>query len=176
MPSLGVPVEKSAILSSEPDPLYRYRLDRSWDASRPRMVWIMLNPSTADDRVDDPTIQACMEIARRNRCGAIVVVNLFALRSSTPRVLLDAEDPVGPRNDTFLRLVLVDDSRAGDFVIAAWGTNGGLRQRDAAVRAMVADWSLKLKCIGRTMGGHPKHPLARGKHRVPRDTPLQEFS
>lgn len=156
------------MLSNEEPPVYRYSLDRSWDVARPVMVWIMLNPSTADHEIDDPTVQACMDFARRNDCGGITVVNLFGFRSPSPQVMHAAKDPVGPKNDTFLKRVLVKGAQQGDLV-------GGHQGRDKEVRRMIKEWGVKLMCIGRTKDGHPKHPLARGVHRVARDAPLLSY-
>ena len=139
------------------------------------MVWIMLNPSTANHEIDDPTIHACMDFARRNGCGGITVVNLFGLRSPSPQAMRGAEHPVGPKNDTFLKKVLVAGAREGDIVVAGWGTHGGHQGRDNKVRRMIQEWGVQLMCFGRTKDGHPKHPLARGVHRVPREAPLLPY-
>jgi len=164
-----------ATMSEERSPLYRYQLERIWDSDKALMVWIMLNPSTADALVDDPTILACMDIANRNRCGSVSVVNLFAFRSSHPSDLRDALDPVGPDNDRFIMEAFGPTSGRTILVVAAWGTGGGLRARDRHVRALARDAGVDLYCIGQTQQGHPKHPLARGRHRVPRETPLEIY-
>lgn len=168
-------IERSAVLSEERPPLYRYQLDRSWDPDMAQMVWIMLNPSTADARVDDPTILACTDIARRNHCGSIKVVNLFAWRSSHPSDLWRAKDPVGPLNDRFIARAIGAKYRQRILVVAAWGTSGWKFGRDQHVCALAAALDVSLHCIGRTQQGHPKHPLARGLHRVARETPLETF-
>lgn len=163
-------IAKFATLSDEsPQPLYRYILGRLWDATLPTMVWIMLNPSTADADIDDPTILACMDFARRNGCGGILVVNLFAFRSPHPKVLLAAEQPVGEHNDTHIIAALAEAARSGGVVIAAWGTNGAYQGRDAWIRDLAQAEGIDLHCFGVTKDGHPKHPLARGLHRIPRD-------
>jgi hypothetical protein len=162
---------KWATLSDEePTPLYRYELGRIWDALLPTMVWIMLNPSTADADLNDPTILACMEFARNNGCGSIVVVNLFAFRSPHPKVMVAADDPVGPLNAARLISVFASAYQHEAPVIAAWGTNGGYLGRDAQVKALAESMGVDLQCFGVTKDGHPKHPLARGLHRIPRDT------
>lgn len=163
-------IQRTAILSDEAEPLYRYELTRTWDAALPVMVWIMLNPSTADHTIDDPTILACMDFARRQGFGGIVVVNLFALRSPHPKVMKAHAAPIGPLNDTFLQRHFVDAAADAGMVVAAWGTGGDHLGRATEVRAMLEKWGIPLHCFGQTKDGHPKHPLARGLHRIPRDT------
>jgi hypothetical protein len=151
------------------DKAYRYVLTRTWDAALPVMTWVMLNPSTADAAADDPTIKRCKAFARREGCGGIAVVNLFGLRATDPRALPEHADPVGPANDWFLRLHAQGASRA----VAAWGAHGMLRGRAAEVARMLeAVPGIRLECLGVTKDGHPKHPLARGRERVPDDAPL----
>lgn len=141
------------------DRAYRYVLTRRWDDG-PVMAWIMLNPSTADADTNDPTIRRCIGFARREGCGAIWVVNLFALRATDPRVLRASPDPVGPANDSFLR-----ERTRTDYVVAAWGAHGSLNGRSHEVRTALAD--IPLLCLGITRGGEPRHPLY-----VQSDTPL----
>ena len=171
-----LPVDKSAVLSDERPPLYRYQLDRIWDRDKPRMVWIMLNPSTADALVDDPTILACMDIACRNRCGGIRVVNLFAFRSSDPSDLRHAANPIGPDNDRWIGNALHPIDGREALVVAAWGRGGTWLGRDMYVDELAKSRGVQLHCTGRTQNGHPKHPLARGRHWVPRETPLAIYS
>ena len=94
-------LKKNAILS--PDRLYRYTLERTWDCQKARVLFIMLNPSDADENDDDPTILRCRQFADRWGYGGIVVGNLFAYRSPSPGVVLQQRDPVGPDNDYYLR-------------------------------------------------------------------------
>lgn len=135
---------------------YRYALTRRWDEDRPPAVFVMLNPSTASAFTDDPTIRRCVGFARSYGCGGLVVLNLFALRSTQPAALLTADDPVGPANDQLLRLTLQAPDR---LVVAAWGTHGTHLGRDQAVTAMVAQLGVQLHCLGLTKGQHPRHPL-----------------
>jgi hypothetical protein len=152
-----------------PDKAYRYVLTRTWDAAAPAMTWIMLNPSTADAMKDDPTIRRCVQFARRERCGRIGVVNLFGFRATDPRSLsLPGRDPVGPANDRFLEM----HTRKAALVVAAWGVGGALNGRAREVGQRLAAAGVQLWCLGVTKDGHPKHPLARGRERVPDDAPL----
>lgn len=126
------------------------------------MIFIGLNPSTADATLDDPTIRRCWGFTQREGCDCLVMLNLFAFRATEPDDMKKQADPVGPRNDGFLAdpcgLVasrLVNPNVKG-LVVAAWGTHGNFRGRDLAVRRMLKG---HLKCLGKTKDGHPKHPL-----------------
>lgn len=131
---------------------YRYKLTREW-GSGPTCVFIMLNPSTADASEDDPTIRRCISFARREGCGGLTVMNLFAYRATSPDDMMRAVDPVGPQNDEYLRSVLVANYSP---IIAGWGAHGKFMSRDKAVSALLGD---KLECLGTTKTGQPRHPL-----------------
>lgn len=137
------------------DKTYRYVLTRTWDISLPVAKWIMLNPSTADAMKDDPTIRRCAGFARREGCGGIAVVNLFALRATDPAALRQADDPAGPANDPFIAI----HAGPGDLVIAAWGAGGTLNGRAAEVGQRLTAAGVRLKCLGVTAAGQPRHPL-----------------
>lgn len=149
---------------------YRYTLSRSrsFFPDEPAVVWIMLNPSTADARVDDPTIRRCLGFATRWGFLRLEVVNLFAFCTPHPRALraCAAWDRVGPDNDAHVRRIT---SLRGALVIAAWGTHGVLDGRGATVRSLLEDRGVELHHLGVTKDGHPKHPLARGRHRIADD-------
>lgn len=149
---------RGALLS--PCGTYRYTLDRIWDPSLPGAVFIMLNPSTADAAVDDPTIRRCVSFAQREKCGSLTVVNLFGLRSTDPRELSRHPDPLGPENDFHLLRVLHEQPAR---VIAAWGSHPFARARARAVAELLApelaNLKLRLTCLGTTKDGHPRHPL-----------------
>lgn len=130
---------------------YRYELIRRWDASLPRVGWIMLNPSTADASVDDPTIRRCIGFAKSWGYGGIVVRNLYALRATDPRELWKHPSPTGPDNDTYL-MESVDEP----ITVCAWGANG--RRGDAVINAL-SDAGAALHHLGLTKAGVPKHPL-----------------
>ena len=136
------------------DRTYRYVLTRTWDLMAPVMCWIMLNPSTADAMTDDPTIRRCKAFARREGCGGISVVNLFALRAIDPRELARHPDPVGPSCGKFLNI-----HATAAITVAAWGAGGTLNGRDREVCALLAKGGAELKCLGVTAAGHPRHPL-----------------
>lgn len=133
---------------------YRYRLGRIWNLDVPAMTFIGLNPSTADAMADDPTIRRCRNFALREGCGGLVMVNLFAYRSTDPGALRHVEDPVGPDNANYLLLMAASAGPA----VAAWGTGGSLHGRDRAVLRLLNGMK-KLHCLGTTKDGHPRHPL-----------------
>jgi len=80
------------------DRVYRYALWRVWDAALPSFVVIGLNPSTADETENDPTIRRCIGFAKREGCGGLVMLNLFAVRATDPRVMMAHPEPIGPDN------------------------------------------------------------------------------
>lgn len=142
---------------------YRYELTRSWGAG-PLIEFIMLNPSTADADVDDPTIRRCINFAKAWDYGSLVVRNLFAWRATNPAVLANVDDPVGPENRDFL------GRSDTDCTIAAWGAHPAAVgwwngypygwQRTAIQRP-------RLLCLGANANGSPKHPLYVPSSRVP---------
>lgn len=154
---------------------YRYVLRREFPACASGLatvLWIMLNPSTADAEQDDPTIRRCTRFAERWGFDAMTVVNLFALRATDPRALrLGATplegvwtSPVGPENDD----VILDHADRCSLIVAAWGNRGSLYARDEAVRHLLAD--RPLYHLGLTKMGQPRHPLY-----VPADTDPQRW-
>ena len=157
----------SAIISD--DGLYRYELRRWWGPSRFAM-FIGLNPSTADAKTNDPTIIRCCGFARRWGFDGIIMVNMYALRSTDPRKLRDSLDPMGKLND----MHLVTNAEKAGCIIACWGTPGGptgARSMDpgsASVVEVLEGYSLQ--CLGRNKDGSPKHPLY-----LRNDTKLEPF-
>ncbi len=155
---------KDAVFS--PSGLYRYRLSRIWEPTKPPLVWIMLNPSTADAEIDDPTIRRCMSFSRREGAGSMEVLNLFALRSTDPAALLSAADPIGPDNDHWIAEV----TRGQDRVVCAWGAYGYLLDRGREVVRRLRDREIPMQTFGLTVHRQPKHPLY-----ISGDLPLVEF-
>lgn len=150
---------------------YRYSLWRIWDEAEPCAVWIMLNPSTADERTDDATIRRCVGFSKRWGCGSLAVVNLFGLISTDPAMLTRWPNPVGTANDQLLRAVLTSPLQRGP-VVCAWGGSvpGVLRSRVDDVRALLHVHGVDAQCLGRTKAGDPRHPV-----RLAYDTPLEKF-
>ena len=130
---------------------YRYSLSRVWNQDLPIIVFVGLNPSTADENVDDPTVRRCLGFARNWRYGGIVLVNLFAYRSTDPEVLRKTHDPIGPSNDAFI----VSCCRSAARVVVAWGIHGAWLDRDLDVLSLLS----RPYCFGLTRSGAPKHPL-----------------
>ena len=139
---------------------YRYRLTRIWDGDRPEVIWVMLNPSTADATSDDPTIRRVVGFSRSWGFGSAVVVNLFALMATSPADLVTHPTPVGPGND---EEILAATSAAE--VVVAWGNHGTVPNPDTGVsrahevRDLVANGRSRLMCLGTTGAGQPRHPL-----------------
>jgi hypothetical protein len=137
---------------------YRYWLERRWSAATPA-VFVMLNPSTADAQLDDPTIRRCTGFAKREGHGGLVVVNLFGWRSSDPRQLILADDPVGPGNTRAIGEALLMGAMTSGRVICAWGSNKMAEPQAETLRRRAADFNVNLMCLARTKSGAPKHPL-----------------
>jgi hypothetical protein len=137
------------------DRKYRYRLERHWHNTKPLAMFIGLNPSTANEAKDDPTIRRCIDFACAWGCGGMIMCNLFAIVSADPHVLRTAGDPVGD-NDA----VLVETAKRADrnHVIACWGAHGKyINRRDHRVMEILK--GLTFRCLGTTQGGWPRHPL-----------------
>lgn len=157
---------------------YRYALTRAWQHDyTDTLVWLMLNPSTADGEQDDPTIRRCVGFADRWGYGRLVVVNLFAFRATDPDDLSGTDDPVGPKNDRW-----IEREAKGRVVVCAWGSRsltvgpacpGRLEyyhQRPMLVARILRDAGATMKCLGLTADSQPRHPLyVRG------DTELIDF-
>lgn len=136
---------------------YRYLLTRELDTGDGTVCFVMLNPSTADAAVDDPTIRRCLGFTRRLGYARMVVVNLFAWRATDPADLWSAPDAVGPRNDQEVLAAALD----AELVVAAWGAlDKAWEQRARDVRLLLARSGREhLACLGLTKSGHPRHPL-----------------
>jgi len=143
---------------------YRYSLTRVWDADVPICGFILLNPSTADETANDPTITRCIGFARRWGYGAMLACNIFALRSTDPKGLRTVDDPVGPGNDRAIRRLI----GKADLIVAAWGGHGRYLDRGARVRAMLPGDAV---CLGVNADGAPKHPLYLRNSTAPRVLP-----
>lgn len=160
-------IRKRAHISA--DGLYRYRLTRYWGPGY-MLPFVMLNPSTADADIDDPTIRRCMGFARREGAGGIIVVNLYAYRATNPNVLRTVNDPFGPGNGDALANVALEGPAMGYPIVCAWGASGSLFGGDKAFINQMQQAGAGLVCLGKTKNGHPRHPLyVRG------DQPLEAF-
>lgn len=174
---------KDAVL--DPSGTYRYELSRSLSGTmmalnplpgqEKTILWIMLNPSTADASIDDPTIRKCMGFSSRWGYRTLLVGNLFAWRATDPKQLkkLSREEAVGPENDMYLRSMI----QRSDMVVCAWGNHGVLHGRNREIRPLVDEVyretdqvSWPVLCLGTTKNGQPKHPLY-----VPYEASLIDF-
>lgn len=134
---------------------YRYMLTRTWDPGGDKALFIMLNPSTATEVQNDPTVERCERRARALGFGAFRVTNIFAWRDTDPKKMRAAVDPVGPENDT----AIADSCLWADRIIAAWGTHGEHLDRGTKVESLLRDTGLPVYHLGLSKAGHPKHPL-----------------
>ena len=149
---------------------WRYELRRIWDDNLPLLVICMLNPSRADATINDPTVLNLIHFARLWGYGGILIVNLFAFRSSSPDEMMKADHSFGPQNAQHLADAMEYARDHGGKLLVAWGNGGDHEDRAEwfCSRAMGA-YGLTLICLGTTRSWKPKHPMARGKHRIPRD-------
>ncbi len=134
---------------------YRYALSRVWDRAGKHVCFVMLNPSTATEVQNDPTVERCERRARALGFGAFTVTNIFAWRDTDPRNMRAAADPVGPANDG----AIVEACARADRVICAWGTHGEHLGRGPQVLALLRATGRDLYHLGLTRAGHPRHPL-----------------
>jgi len=156
---LGLPgMEETAIFSR--CRTWRYTLNRRWSEAT-RVVFLLCNPSTADEAQDDPTLRRCRGFAQSWGYGGLTILNLFAIRGTDPRILARVEDPVGPENDAIILRTLEDCQ----LLVCAWGCGGHmkgeLRKRPATVVSMIRSRFpyLAIGCLGYTADGTPRHPL-----------------
>jgi hypothetical protein len=139
-------MKKAAILSE--DNLYRYQLSRIWDESKPLILFIMLNPSTADADADDPTIRRVIRFATSWGYGGVYVANLYAFRSTDPKALKHADDPIGKENISYITHLI----GMADKVVYAWGNN----QKEPTWLSELVQTPYY---IDLSKNGIPKHPL-----------------
>lgn len=149
---------------------YRYTLWRRWvpEARPAKMVaFIGLNPSTADEQVNDNTIRRCIDFAKTWKFDGMVMLNLFAFRATDPKHMKAQSDPIGPKNDDAIWIVTRDVGR----VVCVWGAHGTHRERYFTVRSILRRSVNESWCFGRTDKGHPRHPLY-----LPKGTLLERYT
>lgn len=132
---------------------YRYRLIRMWGrVIDPTILWVMLNPSTADAKIDDMTIKRCMSFSRAWGFGHMLVGNVFAYRSTDPKVLrtLSRAEAKGPDNHKHLTHM----AEISQAIVCAWGNPGG-----KTLPTALMPHTAKLHHVGMTKSGAPRHPL-----------------
>jgi hypothetical protein len=152
--------------------LYRTTLHRIWDRDRPMLVVCMLNPSTADHQKNDQTILALIHFAESWGYGGLFIVNLFSLRTSSPAEMMKAANPFGPDNGPAIAAAMAYARDNGGRLLCAWGNHGDHQDRaEWFCNRALQVYRLTLICLGTTKAWKPKHPMSRGKHRIPRDQP-----
>ncbi len=134
---------------------YRYDLTRVWDGERRKIAFVMLNPSTATEVQNDPTVERCERRARALGYGAFRVCNIFAWRDTDPFAMRKAPEPIGPSNDA----AITQACHWADTVVCAWGTHGAHLGRGPQVETLMRASGKPLFHLGLSKAGHPKHPL-----------------
>ncbi len=152
---------------------YRYRLWRVWDPDAPRALFVMMNPSTADEVKNDPTVERCQRRAiawnasGRHVIGGVEVVNVFAWRETDskllPKLIAQGVDIVGPENDRHI----VEAARTAAIVVCAWGNPGNLLGRGSAVLELLRKAGVQPHALVRNADGTPGHPLYVGYDVMP---------
>ncbi len=164
-----VPVDEPAVFS--PDRLYRYVLRRRVSLHDGKVLWVMLNPSSADELVEDPTVSRCVNFTRAWGFGTMEIVNLYAYRTPKPERLRNVTDPVGPDNLTYVQ----DAMRHADKIVVGWGAKVDVMQHNPSpvIAAEMAEHEFSpVHCLGVTVKtGHPRHPLF-----VRKDKTLEVFN
>ena len=142
-------MKKDAVISK--DNKYRYLLSRTWDDSKPIVAFIGLNPSIADDKIDDPTVNRCINFAKSWGYGGFYMLNLFAFRATEPKNMFKAESPIGDENDKYI----LKYSKQVDKVVCAWGNHGKYKERSTYIFNLINNtYYLKMN-----KSGEPAHPL-----------------
>jgi len=139
--------------------MYRYALSRIWDVSKPYAMFIGLNPSTADETEDDPTINRCINYSKDWGYGGLCMANLFAFRATTPNDMMASNNPIGPDNDEWIKKI----AQEAGVIVAAWGNDGSFMDRSKQVKKMIPN----LMCIKINKSGEPAHPLYQPKSAKP---------
>lgn len=143
-----------------PDETYRYTLTRQWDSGK-RVAWLMFNPSTATLTLDDPTIRKCIGFSKRWGYARLVILNLYAIRSTDPRAVKRMGfSAIGPENNFWIEKSLEDCEE----LICSWGCSQhvpDINARVATVKSMIEKNypNLPMRCLGYKKDGHPRHPL-----------------
>lgn len=140
---------------------YRYYLERILTEGQKVVNFCMLNPSTADELVNDPTVRRCIGYAQDWGYDRVIVTNIFAYRSTDPKGLKRICDPIGVENDYYIEKA----AAKADLIITAWGTHGGYLNRGEAVKKILRPY--QPHHLGLTKCLQPKHPLYLRKSLLP---------
>ena len=141
----------------DPTRRYRYLLRRFVQMRDGRILFVLLNPSTADEAQDDPTIRRCYGFTRSWDLGLLEVVNIFALRSTDPAQLYAPHDAIGRDNDQHI----AEAAERADLVVCGWGEHGAWKSRGKVVLEVISEHTdpAKIRCLDINRSGEPKHPL-----------------
>ena len=134
---------------------YRYILSRVWNPNKKLIMFLMLNPSTADEMKNDPTVERCERRAKAMGYGGIVVCNIFAYRATSPKDMKAQDDPVGVENDQSI----LSSLREVDKVVCAWGGHGSHMKRADKVKELLKESGAEVLYLRMTQSGNPSHPL-----------------
>lgn len=151
--------------------LYRYWLEREWEPGKPILVACMLNPSTADAHQEDQTLLTLIHFAKLWGYGGLTIVNLYGWRSPKPAEMMAAAGRIDDTNRQRGReAALIAATMGGGRMLVAWGNDGDFEGEATRFADFAADEiGVDLICLGTTLLGAPKHPMARGLWRIPRD-------
>ena len=130
---------------------YRFTLLRTWDETKPYAMFIGLNPSTADEIENDPTVTRCINYAKSWGYGGLCMTNIFSYRATNPEDMIAEKEPIGDGNDDWI----LKSAKEAGVVVAAWGDNGSHLGRSKQVRKLVPN----LHCLNLNTSGEPTHPL-----------------
>ena len=142
-------INSNAIFSE--NKIHRYVLIREWDLNKPSLMIVSLNPSTADEKINDPTIRRCLGFAKRWGFGKLFVTNLFSLRATLPTDLFNSKNPIGNKNDYWLKKL----SKNVNKVVLAYGNHGKFKERHDEILKIIDN----PYCIKKSKTGMPMHPL-----------------
>src|SRR4051794_40613474 len=151
VPLLGLDKPPAVIFSD--DRRHRYVLERRWSTSGPAILFIGLNPSTADEVRNDPTVERCERRAKRLGAGGLYMGNLFSLRSTDPRLLKTSKEPTRDHDNIPWLMTM---SQRAQIVVACWGASPIARKQADEVLPWL-DTEGKLYCIRKTVKGAPWH-------------------
>lgn len=147
---------------------YRYTLLHRWDElfERKRVLFICLNPSTADENQLDPTLRRIRSFCERLGATEFLMLNIFAYRATNPKDMLTVADPIGPDNDAHIPAAITEayELNGGSLdIICGWGNHGLHMKRQAAILELLTpfrQWpKLTISCLGKNANQTPKHPL-----------------
>jgi len=134
---------------------YRFYLQRSWDVTKKAVAFICLNPSTADETLDDPTVRRCVNYAKSWGYGTFYMLNLFAYRATDPKKMKSADRPIGNMNDFWIESITSEC----DMTICAWGNDGGHLNRSDRVCFLMNEFGVEPHALVVNVSGEPSHPL-----------------